>query len=72
MAVDHRHGPRAEAFIGGRWYTFDATEDNPRGGRIVVAYGRDAADVALVSLFGNFTCTKMQVCVDQVVESEQT
>ncbi|MDP1587141.1 MAG: transglutaminase family protein, partial [Prosthecobacter sp.] len=36
-----------EAFIGGRWYTFDATENVTRGNRIVVAYGRDAADVAL-------------------------
>ncbi|MDO9403233.1 MAG: transglutaminase family protein [Polaromonas sp.] len=38
-----------EAFIGGRWYTFDATQDAPRGGRIVLAYGRDAADVAFLS-----------------------
>ncbi|RYX93633.1 MAG: transglutaminase family protein [Comamonadaceae bacterium] len=38
-----------EAFVGGRWYTFDATQDQPRGGRIVLAYGRDAADVAFLS-----------------------
>lgn len=38
-----------EAFIGGRWYTFDATQRAPRGGRIVIAYGRDAADVAFIS-----------------------
>ncbi len=38
-----------EVFIGGRWYTFDATQDAPRGGRIVLAYGRDAADVAFIS-----------------------
>jgi transglutaminase-like putative cysteine protease len=38
-----------EAFVGGRWYTFDATQAAPRGGRIVVAYGRDAADVAFIS-----------------------
>jgi len=41
-----------EAFIGGRWYTFDATQAQPRGGRIVVAYGRDAADVAFISNYG--------------------
>jgi transglutaminase-like putative cysteine protease len=35
-----------EAFVGGRWYPFDATQKEPRGGRIVLAYGRDAADVA--------------------------
>lgn len=58
-----------EAYIGGRWYTFDATENKACVGRIVVAYGRDAADVALASLFGNFTCTTMRVTVEQVVES---
>jgi transglutaminase-like putative cysteine protease len=41
-----------EAFVGGRWYTFDATQDAPRGGRIVLAYGRDAADVAFISDYG--------------------
>ena len=38
-----------EAFVGGRWYTFDATQQAPCGGRIVMAYGRDAADVAFIS-----------------------
>jgi transglutaminase-like putative cysteine protease len=52
-----------EAYIGGRWFTFDATEDATRGNRIVVAYGRDAADVALATLFGNFTLQRMQVRV---------
>ena len=41
-----------EAFVGGRWYTFDATQSHPRGGRIVLAYGRDAADVAFISDYG--------------------
>lgn len=41
-----------EAFVGGRWYTFDATQSQPRGGRIVLAYGRDAADVAFISDYG--------------------
>jgi transglutaminase-like putative cysteine protease len=38
-----------EVFVGGRWYTFDGTQKAPRGGRIVLAYGRDAADVAFIS-----------------------
>ncbi|MDB5964625.1 MAG: cysteine protease [Polaromonas sp.] len=38
-----------EVFVGGRWYTFDATQQEPRGGRIVLAYGRDATDVAFIS-----------------------
>lgn len=52
-----------EAFIGGRWFTFDATEDVTRGNRIVVAYGRDAADVALATMFGNFNMPNMKVSV---------
>jgi transglutaminase-like putative cysteine protease len=53
-----------EAFVGGRWYTFDATQDRPRGGRIVVAYGRDAADVAFISNYGALETVEMKVWVD--------
>jgi len=53
-----------EAFIGGRWYTFDATQEEPRGGRIAVAYGRDAADVALITEFGPLETRDMRVWVD--------
>ena len=52
-----------EAYIGGRWFTFDATEAVTRGNRIVVAYGRDAADVALATMFGGFTMQNMKVTV---------
>ena len=59
MVVGYLHGlkpmdPHAwfEAFVGGRWYTFDATQHAPRGGRIVLAYGHDAADVAFISDYG--------------------
>lgn len=41
-----------EAYVGGRWYTFDPTEEDLRGGRIAVAYGRDAADVPIYYQFG--------------------
>ena len=41
-----------EAYVGGRWYTFDPTDDELRGGRLAVAYGRDAADVAIYHQFG--------------------
>jgi transglutaminase-like putative cysteine protease len=54
-----------EAFVGGRWYTFDATQPKPRGGRITVAYGRDAADVALFSEYGPIKMEKMHVTVDR-------
>lgn len=52
-----------EAFIGGRWYTFDATQSDTKGNRIVIAYGRDAADVALATIFGDFVLNAMQVSV---------
>ncbi|CAN5824209.1 transglutaminase family protein [soil metagenome] len=55
-----------EAFIGGRWYTFDATQKTVSGNRIVLAYGRDAADVALATMFGNFTMKNMKVAVTAV------
>lgn len=41
-----------EAYVGGRWYTFDPTQSGPRGGRVAIAYGRDAADVAVYSQYG--------------------
>lgn len=52
-----------EAFIGGRWYTFDATQKEPRGGRVVLAYGRDAADVAFLSNYGDMEVANMEVGV---------
>lgn len=42
-----------EAYVGGRWYTFDPTQENLQGGRIAIAYGRDAADVAIYTQFGD-------------------
>lgn len=55
-----------EAFVGGRWYTFDATQEAPRGGRIVVAYGRDAADVAVATVFGSAQLDELSVQVEEV------
>jgi len=52
-----------EAYIGGRWFTFDPIQRNTTGNRIVVAYGRDATDVALATLFGQFTMLNMMVTV---------
>jgi hypothetical protein len=52
-----------EAYIGGRWFTFDATQSQPRGGRIVVAYGRDAADVAFISNYGALTTKSLKAWV---------
>ena len=41
-----------EAYIGGAWYTFDARNNTPRIGRVLMARGRDAADVAISMTFG--------------------
>jgi transglutaminase-like putative cysteine protease len=41
-----------EAYVGGRWYTFDATQAELKGGYVAVGYGRDATDVAVFNQFG--------------------
>ncbi|MDY6943528.1 MAG: transglutaminase family protein [Pseudomonadota bacterium] len=41
-----------EAYIAGRWYTFDATQAELTGGYVAIGYGRDAADVAIYNQFG--------------------
>lgn len=55
-----------EAFVDGRWYTFDATQKQPRGGRIAIAYGRDAADVALITELGPLKTESMKVSVEAI------
>jgi len=50
-----------EAYLGGRWYTFDARHNRPRIGRILMATGRDATDVALTTSFGSATLTSFRV-----------
>lgn len=55
-----------EAYIGGRWYTFDATQHEPKGKRITIAYGRDAADVAFATHFGMVELKSMQVNVREL------
>ncbi|WP_018274867.1 transglutaminase family protein [Teredinibacter turnerae] len=41
-----------EAYVAGRWYTFDATQNSKKGGYVAIGYGRDAADVAIYNQFG--------------------
>ena len=57
-----------EAYIGGKWYTFDAIQKSTTGGRIVLAYGRDANDVAFLTQFGDLTLLSMNVWIEEVVE----
>ncbi len=55
-----------EAWLDGRWYTFDARNNAPRIGRILMARGRDAADVAISTSFGPNTLSGFKVWTDQV------
>ena len=56
-----------EAYIGNRWYLFDATQDEMKGGYVVLGYGRDAADVAIYNQFGPaLQPTNQQVFVEQI------
>lgn len=55
-----------EAYLGGRWYTFDARHNAPRIGRVLMARGRDAVDVALTTSFGPTMLTKFVVRTDEV------
>ena len=55
-----------EAYLGGRWHTFDARNNIPRIGRILIARGRDAADAAICSTFGPSTLVSFKVYTDEV------
>ena len=57
-----------EVYLGGRWYTFDARHNVPRIGRVLMAYGRDAVDVALTTAFGASVLEKFAVWTDEVSE----
>jgi transglutaminase-like putative cysteine protease len=57
-----------EVFLEGRWFTFDARHNHPRIGRIVIARGRDAADVAISTSFGPTNLTAFRVITEEVTE----
>jgi len=54
-----------EAYLGGRWHTFDARHNFPRIGRILMARGRDATDVALSTNFGQATLSGFKVITEE-------
>jgi len=54
-----------EAYLGGRWHTFDARHNTPRIGRVLIARGRDAADVAISNAFGQNQLLSFQVWTDE-------
>jgi transglutaminase-like putative cysteine protease len=59
-----------EAYIGGAWHTFDPRNNERRIGRILIARGRDAADVAISTAFGPNLLQVFRVWTDEVKEAE--
>lgn len=55
-----------EAYLGGRWYTFDPRNNMPRIGRILIGRGRDAADVPITLTFGPNRLVSFKVWTDEV------
>ena len=54
-----------EVYLNDRWYTFDAKQEVVTGGRVVLAYGRDAADVATATYFGDIRLENMHVFIEK-------
>ncbi|EXI73458.1 MAG TPA: transglutaminase family protein [Candidatus Accumulibacter phosphatis] len=61
-----------DVYLGGRWYTFDARNNVPRIGRVLIARGRDAADVAMVTTFGPSVLKSFFVRTDEVATASFT
>jgi transglutaminase-like putative cysteine protease len=58
-----------EVYLDGRWFTFDARHNHPRIGRVVMARGRDAADVAISTSFGAAQLARFTVITEEVRKS---
>lgn len=59
-----------EAWIGGRWHLFDPRNNVPRIGRVLMARGRDASDVAITTTFGPNTLESFRVWTDEIPDGE--
>ncbi len=57
-----------EVYLSGRWYTFDARHNTPRIGRIVMARGRDATDVAISTAFGSAILGRFDIITEEMRE----
>ena len=55
-----------EVYLGGRWWTFDPRNNARRIGRVVIARGRDAMDVAMVTSYGTLLLERMTVWADEI------
>ena len=54
-----------EAFLGGRWWTFDPRNNERRRGRVLIGRGRDALDVAMVTTYGDALLKGMTVVAEE-------
>ncbi|NVK54703.1 MAG: transglutaminase family protein [Alteromonadaceae bacterium] len=78
MVVGYLHGLTPmdmhawfEAYVGGRWYTFDATQPDSSGARVAIAFGHDASDVATFTQFGPAVAPQsMTVNVSEIAPPE--
>ena len=61
-----------EVYLEGGWHTFDARHNTPRIGRIVLGYGRDAADVPITMGFGPSELKRFEVVTKEVRENATT
>jgi transglutaminase-like putative cysteine protease len=60
-----------EVYLGGRWHMFDPRNNVPRYGRVLMARGRDAVDVAITTTFGQSALVSFRVSTDEVVEARE-
>jgi transglutaminase-like putative cysteine protease len=58
-----------EAYLGGRWYTFDARHNRTRIGRILMAVGRDATDVPISNAFGTAVLSGFTVITEELPDT---
>lgn len=62
------HNDWFEAYLEGRWYTFDSRHNMPRIGRILVARGRDATDIPMIHTFGPHILQRFEVITTEVAK----
>lgn len=55
-----------EVYLGGTWHTFDARHNTPRTGRVLIAHGRDATDVAFSTIYGGTQLKTMRVWANEL------
>ena len=58
-----------EVWLGERWWALDGRYNEPRTGRVAIGRGRDAADVAMITTYGDATLTEMTVWADESAEA---